>query len=363
MNLSPALLLLAVIGITTATSPMVQAAGAEIQLPPVVLQMIRNKVVHDDLGLDAKQIKELQAVLPLLDGPWFRARILPAGQQYEKVASLESDLLTRLTDILSDEQFERLMQLRRQALGTRMVLLDEVQTKVGLSDEQVTQLEEHFAERNRTTSETQAKLTSKEISAEEAQQRIATAQADEQKAVNGLLSADQRSRLSRLLGEPFAFNRVTRLYPFAPELSAKPSDWITGQPVTLGELRGKVVAVHFYAFQCINCQRNLPHYQAWHDDFADQGLVVIGIQTPETASERDRDLVRQAAEREKIGYRVLMDRDSVNWKTWANTMWPTVYLIDKDGLLVRWWQGEMNWQGSEGEKDMRQTIEALLAAD
>ncbi|TWU41464.1 Thiol-disulfide oxidoreductase YkuV [Novipirellula aureliae] len=351
----------AAIAITIAASPTAQAAESEIQLPPVLLQMIRNKAVHDDLGLNAKQIDELRAVLQLLDGPWLRSRILPANEQQAKVASLELDLFMRLPDILSEDQFKRLKQLRRQALGTRMVLLEDVQAAAMLSDELVSKLAKRYAERDRVTSETQAELASKKISAEEAGERVAAAQAEEQNAVSELLTAEQRSRLSQLIGEPFAFNTVTRLYPSAPELLAVPSDWIKGAPVTLDDLRGKVVAVHFYAFQCINCQRNLPHYQAWHDDYADRGLVVIGIQTPETPSERDPNLVRKAAEREKIGYRILMDRESANWKAWANTMWPTVYLIDQDGLLVRWWQGEMNWQGSEGEKEMRQTIEALLA--
>ena len=129
----------------------------------------------------------------------------------------------------------------------------------------------------------------------------------------------------------------------------------------LEQLRGKVVAVHFYAFQCINCQRNFPHYKAWHDDYGDKDLVIIGIQTPETSPERQIDRVTAAVKQDAMEYPVLMDAQSSNWAAWNNTMWPTVYLIDKQGFIRRWWQGEMNWQGTPGEQQMRETIEQLLA--
>jgi hypothetical protein len=62
-------------------------------------------------------------------------------------------------------------------------------------------------------------------------------------------------------------------------------------------------------------------------------------------------------------YPVLMDAQSSNWKSWSNTMWPTVYLIDKRGFIRRWWQGELNWQGTPGEQQMRDSIERLLSED
>jgi hypothetical protein len=89
--------------------------------------------------------------------------------------------------------------------------------------------------------------------------------------------------------------------------------------------------------------------------------VVIGLQTPETAAERRVEQVQAAAIREAIKYPVLLDLESANWKNWSNTMWPTVYLIDRQGFLRRWWQGELNWQGGDGEQQMRRTIEQLLA--
>ena len=91
--------------------------------------------------------------------------------------------------------------------------------------------------------------------------------------------------------------------------------------------------------------------------------MIIGIQTPETSSERKLDRVTAAVKKDAMEYPVMHDAESSNWKTWSNTMWPTVYLIDKQGFIRRWWQGEMNWKGTPGEQQMRQTIEQLLAEE
>ena len=178
-----------------------------------------------------------------------------------------------------------------------------------------------------------------------------------------MLNSQQKSKIGKLTGEAFDFSQVRRTYPLAPELTGDGVSWIQGGPLKLSQLKGKVVALHFYAFQCINCQRNFPHYQAWHESYADNGLVIIGIQTPETASERELARVAAAAKSDGMEYPVLMDAQSSNWKAWGNTMWPTVYLIDKRGFIRRWWQGELNWQGTPGEQQMRESIERLLAED
>jgi thiol-disulfide isomerase/thioredoxin len=178
-----------------------------------------------------------------------------------------------------------------------------------------------------------------------------------------LLSEEQKSKIGNLTGEPFDFSQVKRVYPLAPEFESSGVTWLQGGPLSLERLRGKVVAVHFYAFQCINCKRNLPHYSAWHDDYADKNLVIIGIQSPETSAEREVDRVAAAAKLEGMEYPIIMDAEMSNWSAWNNTMWPTVYLIDKQGFIRRWWQGEMNWQGTPGEQQMRETIEQLLAEE
>ena len=127
------------------------------------------------------------------------------------------------------------------------------------------------------------------------------------------------------------------------------------------DLRGKVVAFHFWAFGCINCVHNLPHYTKWHDEMASKGLVVLGMHTPETQAERNVVALQKKVEENAIRYPVAVDHDAQNWAAWANSMWPSVYLVDKKGRVRYWWYGEMNWQGTEGERFMRQQIEVLLA--
>ena len=325
--------------------------------------MIRDDAIHRDLGLSASQVAQVVRVLDEIDGPWFRARNLPVDQQREKIAELTAQLESALAGILSLEQRSRVNQLICQALGTRMVLRDDVVSALGLSADTVLAFREAFQETDRRAAEIQKKLSANELDAQAANEEVNQLKAKERQTLVKLLSNEQKASIGELTGEAFDFSQVRRTYPLAPELSGEGATWIQGGPLTLEELRGKVVAVHFYAFQCINCQRNFPHYQAWHESYADKGLVIIGIQTPETATERNFDRVAAAVKSDGIEYPVLMDAQSSNWKSWSNTMWPTVYLIDKRGFIRRWWQGELNWQGTPGEQQMRKSLERLLSED
>jgi hypothetical protein len=91
--------------------------------------------------------------------------------------------------------------------------------------------------------------------------------------------------------------------------------------------------------------------------------VVLGIHTPELSRERDVRLVRSEAESADLRFPILIDNDRRNWDAWGNSMWPSVYLIDKRGDVRYWWYGELNWQGADGEQRLRQRIEELLAED
>ena len=242
-----------------------------------------------------------------------------------------------------------------------MLLADDVAEALALTVPKRTRLSEIFLETDRLTAELSKERPSGESTEEETSRKIEKRKDQEREQIQTVLSAPQRAQIGALTGDPFDFARVKRTLPLAPELASDGVTWLQGDPITLADLRGKVVAVHFYAFQCINCQRNFPHYQAWHRDYADQGLVVVGIQTPETSAERDADRVAAAMKKDGFKFPVVMDADSSNWDAWGNTMWPTVYLIDKKGFIRRWWQGELNWKGTPGEQQMRQTIEDLLA--
>lgn len=330
-------------------------------LPPVLLQMIRDDSVHRELDLDATQRNQLLAALPEIDGPWFRSRNLPADRQQHEIDRLTKQMETEVAKILRQSQRDRLHQLEYQALGTRMVLRQDIAEKLSLTPRQLNRFAEYFQSTDTKANELQNQIRKGEKKADDANKELGRIKIQERQSVVGQLTSEQKNTLGSLAGSPFDFSRVKRMYPMAPELSLDGVTWIQGGPLKLEELRGKVVAVHFYAFQCINCQQNFPHYKGWHDDFDDKDLVIIGIQTPETPSERDLGRVSAAVKKDGMEYPVLLDLNSSNWKNWSNTMWPTVYLIDKQGFIRRWWQGEMNWQGTPGEKQMRQTIEQLLA--
>jgi thiol-disulfide isomerase/thioredoxin len=182
--------------------------------------------------------------------------------------------------------------------------------------------------------------------------------ADAQRFSN-ILTSKQREDYRKQLGEGFDFNRLTQVGCVAPEL-ANVDAWINSDPVTLQQLRGKVVVLHFWAFGCINCIHNLPHYQSWHDDFPDR-VTILGVHTPETEKERQLHGLRQSIKDRHIEYPVIVDANSENWKAWGNSVWPSVYLIDKQGRVRNWWYGELNWNGARGEQYLRRRIQELLA--
>jgi len=147
----------------------------------------------------------------------------------------------------------------------------------------------------------------------------------------------------------------------APELIG--NTWINvpkGTNLTFAARRGKVTVVHFWTFGCINCKRNLPFYQQWQERFGGRGLEVIGIHTPETKGERDPANVKKKVKELGITYPVLIDEGSQNWKRWQQRYWPTVYLVDKQGRVRFAWEGELEWQGANGNAKMLRLIEALL---
>jgi thiol-disulfide isomerase/thioredoxin len=150
---------------------------------------------------------------------------------------------------------------------------------------------------------------------------------------------------------------VTLRHP-VPPLTGDRSLWLnTDRPVAFE--KGRVYAVHFWAFGCINCKRNLPHYDKWAKKFG-KDLTIIGVHTPETTSERKRENLQDAMKRHGITYPVLVDPNNDNWKRWQQQYWPTVYLIDKQGRVRYYWVGELEWKGAGGEAKMRALIEQLL---
>lgn len=125
-------------------------------------------------------------------------------------------------------------------------------------------------------------------------------------------------------------------------------------PLRLSELRGRVVLLEMWTFGCINCQRVIPHSQAWHERYQDEGLVVIGNHYPEFPYEADLGNLKAALARYEITYAVVQDNQGVTWRAYDNHYWPTLYLIDKRGRIRYRHIGE----GAYGQTE--RAIQALL---
>jgi cytochrome c biogenesis protein CcdA/thiol-disulfide isomerase/thioredoxin len=128
-----------------------------------------------------------------------------------------------------------------------------------------------------------------------------------------------------------------------------------GAPLSLEELRGRVVLVDFWTYTCINCLRTMPYLRAWDGRYRDRGLSIIGVHTPEFAFEREADNVERAIAQNRIRYPVAQDNDYAVWEAWGNQYWPAKYLIDAQGRVRYVHFGE----GAYEETDA--AIRALLA--
>ncbi len=330
-----------------------------ILVPQRLLPLLHAPEIHQELHLTREQVTSLEVVFSEIDGEWFRARNLPAKKAMEQIEVLEQKAREWSKDNLDVKQRTRLEQLERQAQGSRVILRRDVSKELRVDEAQQPQ----FAKLAATTDVALSQLQNATMRGEatsELQKRAESAKQAENDLWMRLVQGDTKVRLQRMLGKPLDTSGLKRIYPMAPEFVAV-DDWINSEPVTLKELRGKVVLVHFYAFQCHNCHANFEIYRRWHEELSQQGVVVIGIQTPETPEERKPASVREAAKQRKLEFPILIDTESENWKAWGNTMWPTVYVVDKNGYIRLWWQGELQWQGATGDKTIEDAVRLALA--
>ncbi|KWI42007.1 thioredoxin family protein [Burkholderia stagnalis] len=132
----------------------------------------------------------------------------------------------------------------------------------------------------------------------------------------------------------------------APELAGI-ERWHNSAPLKLSELRGKVVLVDFWTYSCINCIHTIPYVNEWYRKYRDQGLVVIGVHTPEYPFERDARNVADALGRFGIRYPVAQDNRYDTWNAYGNRYWPALYLVDANGRVVYTRFGEGQYEKTE----------------
>jgi cytochrome c biogenesis protein CcdA/thiol-disulfide isomerase/thioredoxin len=139
-----------------------------------------------------------------------------------------------------------------------------------------------------------------------------------------------------------------------PPLSGA-AEWLNSPALTQEALKGKVVLLDFWTYSCINCLRAIPYVRAWAEKYKDQGLVVIGVHTPEFAFEKNIKNVKTAVADLKIGYPVAVDNDYAIWRAFNNMYWPAHYFIDAQGKIRHHHFGEGEYAESE------RVIQKLLA--
>jgi cytochrome c biogenesis protein CcdA/thiol-disulfide isomerase/thioredoxin len=132
-------------------------------------------------------------------------------------------------------------------------------------------------------------------------------------------------------------------------------DWINSNPLTLAQLKGKVVLVDFWTYTCINCIRSLPYVEGWYQEYQKDGLVVIGVEAPEFSYEKIPSNVAAAVKQDGLTYPIAIDGNLDTWNAYHNEYWPADYLIDRNGNVRREYFGEGEYAQTE------QAIRGLLS--
>jgi thiol-disulfide isomerase/thioredoxin len=149
------------------------------------------------------------------------------------------------------------------------------------------------------------------------------------------------------------FDRLRRSMPSLDGATG----WLNSEPLSPADLRGHVLLVDFWTLTCINWLRTQPHVRAWSQAYRDDGLVVIGVHTPEFSFEREISLVRQATMVRGIDYPVAADNNYAIWNAFANHFWPALYFVDENGLIRADHFGEGRYEQSE------RIIQSLLGVE
>jgi thiol-disulfide isomerase/thioredoxin len=169
--------------------------------------------------------------------------------------------------------------------------------------------------------------------------------------------------LAAMLVAAAAFDSGAEAAPKAPEFThSSQAEWLNSSPLRLSQLRGKVVLVEFWAFECVNCRRTVPWLHAIQQRYADKGFVIVSVHTPELPQERSLANVRKAVAEQRITNPVMVDGDYSYWNALKNQYWPAFYVIDKRGRIAARAIGEMH-VGQARAAELERAIEQELAAD
>ncbi len=339
------------------------AAGeADADAEPYWL-LLHDLAVKRELKLTHSQQAAYEKLLDGLDLRYCPLRNKPKKEFQSGVARIAAECRKSLDVILQPAQTQRLQEILLVRLGTAMLLREDVAERLKCTEVQRKQMRAIIEDTRKAVADLEKQVADAKLTAdarESLDRSFRETKIKEQKRILELLEPAQRTAWKTLLGDAFDASQLGQMEFKAPELIDS-REWINSPPLRLRDLRGKVVVVHFYASGCINCIHNYPWYRQWQEKYGGQGVVLIGIHTPETAEEKVAEIVRSKAAAEKFSFPILIDGQAANWNAWGNSIWPCVYLVDKRGYVRHVWPGELKWQGTDGERIMRQRIESLLA--
>ncbi len=344
-----------VITATSGASAQMDVPAPSVPIPHPATMLLREPAVYRELKLPLTQAEDLDPILEPIERLLWRLRDVHGERRQTEAEGLLKQLHEKVALVLPQEAYQRFLQLERQALGLQALLLPEVVATLELTQGQTEQIRTHLRRLNRDLRRTQTHVSNPTQS----HVREVFLRSRAKQDVLALLWSAQRDSFQDLLGPTFNFSVVKHRACRAPELKDVTA-WINSPPLTLSSLRGKVVVVHFYTYGCINCIHNLPIYNRWQERFPSAEFQIVGIHRPELQSEYALDQVQARAKEADIQYPIAVDNKGTNWDAWANTAWPSLYVIDKQGFVRLWWVGELNWAGTDGEQRVADRIAALL---
>ena len=157
-----------------------------------------------------------------------------------------------------------------------------------------------------------------------------------------------------LLGTPALARQAPEFHQTSPE------EWLNSAPLTMADLRGEVVLLHFWAFSCWNCYRSFPWLNQLEAGLSGEKFRVIGVHSPEFRHEHDRSRVEAKIKEFGLKHAVVMDNQFIHWRKYHNRYWPAYYLIDARGVIRRHFVGETH-AGDTRAKRIESEIRKLLA--
>ncbi|MCA9106757.1 MAG: redoxin domain-containing protein [Planctomycetales bacterium] len=323
-----------------------------------LIWLLRDPTVQEQIHATPTQRSQLRSLSDQIDEELFLTRNdsnAAAEQTWVEMSELARE---QSEQVLSQSQRDRIAELILQIQGPKALLRDDVARTIELSSQQRTTLGHHLEQFTKKMKE----LRERAGQGEEVRQlelEALDARSELQARLSEILERDQRRGWVRMLGERIDVSQLGKVTFRAPRIVDAYATWLGDPAKPYDECRATIV--HFFAHECINCQRNYEHYRNWHDSLSEKNVQVIGIHTPELDRERDRDELRRKVEQAEFQFPVFVDNQKNQWEAWGNSMWPTVYVVDRDGRIRAWWMGELNWQGAKGDELIMKVVDELLA--